>query len=97
MFQEAALIDSLPVYQNVFFGWEHLFRTRVGGLDHRALRRAAAEALGKADVDGVDAATPTGRLTPGQKQSLDIARVTALAELLGWSARWCCSTSRPPP
>lgn len=82
VFQEAALIDSLPVYQNVFFGWEQLFRTRLGGLDHRALRRAAAAALGKADVDGVDVDTPTGSLTPGQKQSLDIARVTALAELL---------------
>ena len=57
---EAALIDSLPVYQNVFFGWEQLFRTRLGGLDHRALRRAAAEALGKADVDGVDIDAPTG-------------------------------------
>ncbi|MGU3498478.1 sugar ABC transporter ATP-binding protein [Mycobacterium sp. C31M] len=82
VFQEAALIDSLPVYQNVFFGWEQLFRTRLGGLDHRALRRAAAEALGKADVDGVDIDAPTGLLAPGQKQSLDIARVTALAELL---------------
>ena len=82
VFQEAALIDSLPVYQNVFFGWEHLFRTRLGGLDHRALRRAAGDALGKADVEGVDVAAPTGQLTPGQKQSLDIARVTALAELL---------------
>lgn len=82
VFQEAALIDSLPVYQNVFFGWEQLFRTRLGGLDHRALRRAAADALSKADVDGVGVDAPTGSLTPGQKQSLDIARVTALADLL---------------
>ncbi|MEH3131510.1 MAG: sugar ABC transporter ATP-binding protein [Mycolicibacterium neoaurum] len=82
VFQEPALIDSLPVYQNVFFGWEQLFRTRLGGLDHRALRRAADDALSKADVDGVDVDAPTGSLTPGQKQSLDIARVTALADLL---------------
>ncbi|AXK77300.1 MULTISPECIES: sugar ABC transporter ATP-binding protein [Mycobacteriaceae] len=82
VFQEAALIDSLPVYQNVFFGWEQLFRTRLGGLDHRALRRAAADALSKADVDGVEVDASTGSLTPGQKQSLDIARVTALADLL---------------
>ncbi len=82
VFQEAALIGSLPVYQNVFFGWEQLFRTRLGGLDHRALRRAAADALSKADVEGVDVDVPTGSLTPGQKQSLDIARVTALADLL---------------
>ncbi len=82
VFQDAALIDSLAVYENVFFGWEHLFRSRTGGLDRRALRRAAAEALSAAGVDGVDVGAPTGRLTPGQKQSLDIARVTALAELL---------------
>ncbi|MEH3141838.1 MAG: sugar ABC transporter ATP-binding protein [Mycobacterium kyogaense] len=82
VFQDAALIDSLAVYENVFFGWEHLFRRRTGGLDRRALRRAATEALAKAGVDGVDVGAPTGRLTPGQKQSLDIARVTALSDLL---------------
>lgn len=82
VFQEANLVDSLAVYENVFFGWEHLFRSRTGGLDRRGLRRAAAEALGKAGVDGVDVNAPTGKLTPGQKQNLDIARVTALAQLL---------------
>ncbi len=82
VFQEANLVDSLAVYENVFFGWEHLFRSRTGGLDRRALRRAATEALDKAGVDGVDISAPTGRLTPGQKQNLDIARVTALAQLL---------------
>ncbi|WP_029112856.1 sugar ABC transporter ATP-binding protein [Mycobacterium sp. URHB0044] len=82
VFQDAALIDSLAVYENVFFGWEHLFRTRAGGLDRRALRRAAVDALNEAGVDDVDVGAPTGRLTPGQKQSLDIARVTALAQLL---------------
>lgn len=82
VFQDPNLIDSLAVYENVFFGWEHLFRTRTGGLDRRALRKAATDALQRAEVDGVDVSAPTGRLSPGQKQSLDIARVTALAELL---------------
>ncbi|MBI3224173.1 MAG: sugar ABC transporter ATP-binding protein [Mycolicibacterium cosmeticum] len=82
VFQDAALIDSLAVYENVFFGWEHLFRTRTGGLDRRALRKVAVQALKDAQLDGVDVGAPTGRLTPGQKQSLDIARVTALAQLL---------------
>ncbi len=82
VFQEAALVDTLPVYQNVFFGWEHLFRSCTGGLNHRALRRAATKALDAAGVDSIDVGSPTGRLAPGQKQSLDIARVTALAELL---------------
>ncbi|MBI3213110.1 MAG: sugar ABC transporter ATP-binding protein [Mycobacterium sp.] len=82
VFQDAALVDSLAVYENVFFGWERLFRSRSGGLDRRALRRAASAALEKAGVDGVDVGAPAGRLTPGQKQSVDIARVTALAQLL---------------
>ena len=82
VFQEAALVDSLAVYENAFFGWEHLFRSRTGGVDRGALKRATEKALHEAGVDGLDVSMPTGRLTPGQKQSLDIARVTALATLL---------------
>jgi ribose transport system ATP-binding protein len=82
VFQEPALIDSLTVYENAFFGWEHLFRSRTGGLDRRRLKRAAEESLQEAGVDGLDVSLPTGSLTPGQKQSVDIARVTALAKLL---------------
>jgi ribose transport system ATP-binding protein len=82
VFQEAALVDSLAVYENAFFGWEHLFRSRSGGLDRRKLKRVTEESLHEAGVDGIDVTLPTGSLTPGQKQSVDIARVTALAELL---------------
>jgi ribose transport system ATP-binding protein len=82
VFQEAALVDSLTVYENAFFGWEHLFRSRTGGLDRRRLKRATEESLHEAGVDGLDVTLSTGSLTPGQKQSVDIARVTALAKLL---------------
>lgn len=82
VFQEAALVDSLAVYENAFFGWEHLFRSRSGGLDRRKLNRVTEESLHEAGVDGIDVTLPTGSLTPGQKQSVDIARVTALAKLL---------------
>lgn len=82
VFQEANLIDSLAVYENTFFGWEHLFRAR-GLLDRRALVRATEDALAAAGIEGIDPRTPAGRLTPGQKQSLDIARATALAGKLG--------------
>ena len=81
VFQEANLIDKLAVYENTFFGWEKLFTSR-GFLNRGALIRATDEALDEAGIDGIDARTPTGSLSPGQKQSLDIARVIALARTL---------------
>ncbi|MGV9795785.1 sugar ABC transporter ATP-binding protein [Gordonia sp. NPDC003422] len=81
VFQDANLIDKLTVYENTFFGWEKLFRSR-GLLNRKALIRATDDALTAADIDGLDARTPTGQLSPGQKQSLDIARVIALARKL---------------
>ncbi|MFT4042092.1 MAG: sugar ABC transporter ATP-binding protein [Gordonia sp. (in: high G+C Gram-positive bacteria)] len=81
VFQEANLIDNLSVYENTFFGWEHLFRSR-GLLNRRALIRATEAALADAEIDGVVPTAATGSLTPGQKQSLDIARVTALSRIL---------------
>ncbi|MFT4035783.1 MAG: sugar ABC transporter ATP-binding protein [Patulibacter sp.] len=82
VFQEPALIDALPVYENVFFGWERLFRTRRGTLDRAALRRASQEALGEAGVGEIDVRIPVGDLRPAARQSLDIARVTALSRRL---------------
>ena len=64
VFQEAALVDSLAVYENAFFGWEHLFRSRSGGLDRRKLKRVTEESLHEAGVDGIDVTLPTGSLTP---------------------------------
>lgn len=82
VFQDTALVDHLAVYENTFFGWERLFRSRTGGLNRKALLAAATEALAAAGVTDLDPTQPTGRLSPGQKQSLDIARVVALAQLL---------------
>jgi ribose transport system ATP-binding protein len=83
VFQEPALIDVLPVSENLFFGWESLFRTRWGTLDRVALRRAARQALADAGADDIDVRLPAGRLSPGALQTVDIARVTALAARLG--------------
>jgi ribose transport system ATP-binding protein len=82
VFQDPALVDNLTVYENTFFGWERYFRSRTGGLSRRALLRAATEALRAAGIDDIDPTVPISRLAPGQKQSLDIARVVALARLL---------------
>jgi ABC-type sugar transport system ATPase subunit len=83
VFQEPALVDSLRVYEAMFFGWESLFRTRAGTLDRAALRRASAVALEQAGVGRVAVGERVGRLSQAARQSVDIARVTALAERLG--------------
>ena len=83
VFQEPALVDSLRVYESMFFGWESLFRTRLGTLDRTALRRAAEAALEREGVGRIAVGERVGRLSQATRQSVDIARVTALAEQLG--------------
>ena len=54
IFQDPALIDELRIYENVFFGWERLFRNRAGMLNRSALQRASATALAGAGLPDVD-------------------------------------------
>jgi ribose transport system ATP-binding protein len=82
VFQDAALIDGRPIYQNVFFGWERLFRTPWGTLNWRALRHAADTALANVGLSDVNSRQPLGRLSPSERQQLDIGRVIALADRL---------------
>jgi ribose transport system ATP-binding protein len=79
IFQDPNLVDELKVYENVFFGWEQLFRTRAGTLNRSGLIRASAAALGEAGLPDVDVRRPLGELSRGERQRLDIARVIALA------------------
>src|SRR6266571_7441469 len=79
IFQDPALVDELAVYENVFFGWERLFKTPMGTLARSALRRAAAAALAEAGLPDIDVRRPLRELTRGERQRLDIARVMALA------------------
>jgi ribose transport system ATP-binding protein len=79
IFQDPALVDELAVYENVFFGWERLFKTRLGTLARSALRRASASALAEAGLPDIDVRRPLRELTRGERQRLDIARVLALA------------------
>jgi ABC-type sugar transport system ATPase subunit len=82
VFQDPALIESRPVFENMFFGWERLFRSRVGGLRRDRMRRLSDEVLASAGVEGIDVRRPIGQLSPGARQSIDIARVIGLARLL---------------
>jgi ABC-type sugar transport system ATPase subunit len=82
VFQDPALIDLSPAYENMFFGWEHLFRTPLRTLARKRMKQATREVLARAGVERVDVRTPVGKLSPGARQSLDIARVIGLADLL---------------
>ena len=82
IFQDPNLVDELKVYENVFFGWEQLFRTRAGTLHRSALIRACAGALSDAGLPDIDVRRPLRELSRGERQRLDIARVIALAERL---------------
>ena len=86
VFQDPALIDNLPVYENLFFGWETLFTNRFGILDRRAMVRAARRALTDSGLASIDVTRPVGSLGPGLRQGLDIARTITLADRLGIDA-----------
>ncbi|SED70865.1 sugar ABC transporter ATP-binding protein [Rhodobacter sp. 24-YEA-8] len=82
VFQDPALIGTLTVAQNLWFGWESLFRNAAGLLDRRAMEEAAREVLASGNLASVPVTKRVGDLPPGLRQSLDIARAVALADRL---------------
>lgn len=83
VFQEASALTNLPVYANLFFGWEGFFTGKLGWIDRRKLRSAARRALDAAGMHDVDEAAKVGSLGSGARQGLDIVRATTLPEYLG--------------
>ena len=83
VFQDSALVENLRVYENMFFGWEARFSTRLGLLNRAAMRRAARQALDRAGLQAIPTDLPVAGLSPGLRQSLDIARISAVSLLLG--------------
>lgn len=82
VFQDPALIGNLTVAQNLWFGWESLFRNAAGLLDRRAMEEAAREVLASGNLATIPVTKRVGDLPPGLRQSLDIARAVALADRL---------------
>ncbi|NPD14856.1 sugar ABC transporter ATP-binding protein [Xinfangfangia sp. D13-10-4-6] len=82
VFQDPALIGNLTVAQNLWFGWESLFRNAAGLLDQRAMQEAARGVLASGNLASVPVTKRVGALPPGLRQSLDIARAVALADRL---------------
>src|SRR5439155_17185399 len=75
--QELNLADNLSVAANVFLGREPRFGGPLGLLNPAALNRAAEQLLVRVGLP-VSPRTPVGRLAPGQRQLVEIARALSL-------------------
>lgn len=70
VFQEFSLIPTLTVAQNIFLGWEP---RRGPFIDHRAMRRRAAEMFAELDFE-IDPSAITATLSRAQQQMVEITK-----------------------
>jgi simple sugar transport system ATP-binding protein len=73
VYQDLALIDELPVFQNLFLHREH----RLPGvplIDNRKMRKEAREALDEIGINIPNLNSPVARLSGGQRQAIAVAR-----------------------
>ena len=84
VFQEQATIPGLRVYESLFLSHETRFRSLRGipGLKRSAMIERARKAVAGFKLD-LDVRRPIGELDVGLRQSLEIVRAVALADLLG--------------
>ncbi|RFC63761.1 sugar ABC transporter ATP-binding protein [Fulvimarina endophytica] len=75
VFQEFSLIPYLTAVENIFLARE--MTTRLGLLDRKAMRRRAADVLGRLGVD-VPLDRPIADLSVAQQQFVEIAKALAL-------------------
>jgi ribose transport system ATP-binding protein len=76
VFQEQGLIPTIPVFENIFLGREHVFLT-AGFLRRGRLIAEAAAVLQELEID-IDPLAATGALSFGQRQLVEIAKAFAL-------------------
>lgn len=83
VYQDLALIEDLPVWQNLFLRRE---LTRGIGpfrmLNKQAMRRSAAEILRDLEIDIPTVKSPVRRMSGGQRQSIAIARAAHWGRML---------------
>ncbi|HUN42503.1 MAG TPA: ATP-binding cassette domain-containing protein [Acetobacteraceae bacterium] len=83
VYQDLALANSLSVYHNMFLNREILYGGPLRLLNHRAMRRRAAESLAGMGVHIPSVDLPVERLSGGQRQAIAVARaVTSDARIL---------------
>ena len=74
VYQDLALVNGLCIYHNMFLNRELLRRGPLRLLDHREMRRRAADALAQIGVDVPSVETEVGMLSGGQRQAIAVAR-----------------------
>ncbi len=72
VYQERSLADNLSVAENIFANNPPV--TRLGLIDYPALYRQTESLLAELQISGISSKTPVGRLSPGQKQMVEIAK-----------------------
>ena len=79
VYQERSLVDTLSVAENIFPG-QHP-RNRWGLIDYPALHAQTQQLLDRLHL-ALSPQTPVGRLSPGQKQLVEIAKALATSPRL---------------
>jgi simple sugar transport system ATP-binding protein len=74
VYQDLALVNGLSIYHNMFLNRELLHWGPLRLLDHRQMRRRAAEALAEIGVDIPSVELEVGMLSGGQRQAIAVAR-----------------------
>jgi simple sugar transport system ATP-binding protein len=74
VYQDLALANSLSVYHNMFLNREIVYGGPFRLLNHRAMRRQAAECLEGMGVNIPSVDLPVERLSGGQRQAIAVAR-----------------------
>jgi simple sugar transport system ATP-binding protein len=82
VYQDLALVDQMPVWQNVFLGRELVHR-RLPLLERRRMRAEARRVLAELGVELASVDVPVGGLSGGERQAVALARsVTSDARIL---------------
>jgi ABC-type sugar transport system ATPase subunit len=74
--QETTLVPDLSVTENIFLG--HRKVRAPYGIDWRATRARAREALSRLGLTGIDPSAPVRRLRPDEQQLVEIARAISI-------------------
>jgi simple sugar transport system ATP-binding protein len=74
VYQDLALVNGLSIYHNMFLNRELLRPGPLRLLNHREMRRRAAEALAEIGVDVPSVELEVGALSGGQRQAIAVAR-----------------------